>query len=142
MKLKYTDILTREYFQKEYIDNKKSILTISKELGITPNVINSRLNSFKLKRTKSESCTGEHNAQWKGNSVKYEALHGWIKWHKPKSLFCEKCGELTQKLDIANISGEYKRDIMDFRWLCRRCHMTEDGRLTNLKKWSYKKNGE
>jgi len=35
--------------------------------------------------------------------------------------------------DVANISGKYKRDIKDFEWLCRLCHMTKDGRLEALK---------
>ena len=55
-------------------------------------------------------------------------------------MFCEKCGKITAKLDLANISGCYKRDIGDFRWLCRRCHMTEDGRLKSFIKYS-KENG-
>jgi hypothetical protein len=69
---------------------------------------------------------------FKFDNVSYGALHDWIKSHKPKSLFCEKCGKITDKLDCANISGEYKRDIADFRWLCRRCHMQEDGRLNKF----------
>jgi hypothetical protein len=47
-------------------------------------------------------------------------------------MFCEKCGKVTNKLDCANISGEYKRDISDYRWICRHCHMEEDGRLEAL----------
>jgi hypothetical protein len=43
-------------------------------------------------------------------------------------MFCEKCGKVTDKLDCANISGKYLRDlrdISDYRWLCRRCHNKE-----------------
>ena len=38
--------------------------------------------------------------------------------------------------DCANISGEYHRDVDDFEWLCRRCHMVKDGRLEKLIRWN------
>ena len=82
-----------------------------------------KANSYNLK---------ERNGAWKGSDIKYDALHAWINRNKPRSMFCEKCGEVTSKLDCANISGLYKRDISDFRWLCRKCHMIEDGRLERL----------
>lgn len=75
---------------------------------------------------------GKMNGLWKGNKVKYNALHAWIKRHKPKPKFCEDCGS-KEPFDLANISGEYKRDINDFKWVCRGCHMKEDGRMNNLK---------
>jgi len=74
----------------------------------------------------------QDNPKWKGDKVGYGALHEWIKNHKIKSMFCEKCGKITSNLDCANISGDYLRDISDFRWLCRKCHMEEDGRLKKL----------
>ena len=67
----------------------------------------------------------EGNPNWKGNDVSCSGIHAWIKRHKPRSMFCERCGEVTSKLDCANISQEYKRDISDFRWLCRSCHSKE-----------------
>jgi len=69
---------------------------------------------------------GNKNPMWKGNKVSYVALHDWVRYNKPKSMFCEKCGKITPKLDASNISGKYLRDIGDFRWLCRSCHMKED----------------
>lgn len=68
---------------------------------------------------------------WKGDEVGYGALHDWIKSRKPKPELCEECSK-RKVYDLANISGEYKRDINDFRWLCRKCHMKEDGRIHNL----------
>lgn len=70
------------------------------------------------------------NGMWKGNAVGYKSLHEWIRKHKPKSKICEKC--LQEKpLDLSNISGKYKRDVNDYEWLCRKCHMFTDGRLVN-----------
>ena len=79
-----------------------------------------------LKKLKSESAKGKinllkKNGQWKGNKVGYTALHDWVKNHKTKPKFCEKCGTKSP-YDLANISGKYKRDINDFKWVCRRCH--------------------
>jgi|WetSurMetagenome_2_1015567.scaffolds.fasta_scaffold250681_3 hypothetical protein len=75
---------------------------------------------------------GSKNGMWKGNKVSYGALHDWIKWHKPKQNRCSVCNKKTDFLDLANISQKYKRDLSDWEWLCRRCHMTKDGRINNL----------
>ena len=56
-----------------------------------------------------------------GNKVGYASLHEWIRNHKPKPCVCEECGK-NKPYDVANVSGEYKRDIGDYRWLCRGCH--------------------
>lgn len=72
-----------------------------------------------------ERSSGKNHWNWKGDSVKYNPLHAWIRKHKPKVKFCEECGK-EKKLDIANISGKYKRDINDFQWLCRSCHNKKD----------------
>lgn len=74
----------------------------------------------------------EKNPNWKGDSVGYVALHEWVRSRKPKPLSCEIC-KINKPYDLANISQEYKRDVNDFEWLCRSCHMTKDKRLENLK---------
>jgi hypothetical protein len=71
---------------------------------------------------------GKNNPNWKGNKVGYKALHKWIRQHKPKPKLCEICGK-NEPYDLANISGEYKRDINDFEWICRGCHIKKDGRM-------------
>mgnify|MGYP001573560845 FL=1 len=69
---------------------------------------------------------------WKGRNVHIETLHQWIKKNKPKPELCECC-HIKPPYDCANISGEYLRDVNDYEWLCRRCHMLKDGRLEALK---------
>lgn len=76
---------------------------------------------------------GPKNGMWKGNEVSYTSLHEWINNNKPKSKLCENCG-IKRPYDLANILGEYKRDISDYEWLCRRCHMIKDGRLDKMVK--------
>ena len=75
----------------------------------------------------------ENNPQWKGDNVGYSSLHCWVKYRKNRETICEECGEEKgYSLDLANISGEYKRDVKDWEWLCRLCHMKKDGRLEQL----------
>src|SRR3990167_9071587 len=77
------------------------------------------------------SRRNEKHSMWKGDEVGYHSLHSWIKRRKIKPKFCEQCKK-KPPYDLANISQEYKRDINDFKWLCRRWHMIEDGRMKNL----------
>jgi hypothetical protein len=79
----------------------------------------------------SERMLNEKNPVWKGNEVnKEDALHDWVRRRKLKPEVCEECKKVPP-YDLANISGQYKRDINDFKWLCRKCHLIEDGRLFN-----------
>lgn len=45
----------------------------------------------------------------------------WVRARKPIQMKCEFCNK-EEKLELANISGKYKRDIKDFVWLCHKCH--------------------
>ena len=80
---------------------------------------------------------GKFNAMWQGDNVGKTALHTWIHKYKPKPELCEDCKN-NEPYDLANISQEYKRDISDFEWLCRKCHMIKDGRLKALEKTQFK----
>lgn len=94
--------------------------------------------SIKTKLKMSKSKIEEKNPIWKGNDVQYIALHSWIRRRKNKPKLCEFCNK-RKPYDLANISGLYKRDINDFEWLCRKCHMIKDERLKNLKLYNIKK---
>lgn len=87
--------------------------------------------SSATKKKISIANSGISNGRWKGSDVGLDALHLWIRKRKPKSIFCEKCGKITDKLDCSSINHIYERDISKWRWLCRRCHMKEDGRLNS-----------
>lgn len=77
---------------------------------------------------------GKANPKWV-EKPSYNAVHGWVKRNKHKPSQCDDCG-LDKRLDLANISQLYLRDINDWEWLCRRCHMLKDGRMDNLKQYS------
>ncbi len=83
--------------------------------------------------------TNERNPGWKGSKVGMKSLHEWVRRRKPKPQKCEDC-KINPPRDLANISQKYKRDIDDFEWLCRKCHMTKDGRIKTLKE-GLRKNG-
>jgi hypothetical protein len=96
-----------------------------------------KVRSIEIKEKMREVMLGKNkgcqNGLWVGDKVCYSALHNWIRRNKPKVKLCENCNK-NLSYDLANISGKYKRDINDFRWLCRKCHMLEDGRLLNFTK--------
>ncbi len=79
----------------------------------------------------SQSHKGSKNGQWRGDEVGYHALHRWVRRQADKPGLCQRCNE-RPSLDLANKSGEYKRAIEDWWWLCRKCHMALDGRLVVL----------
>ena len=70
---------------------------------------------------------GEENNEWKGKNVGYFALHSWIKRKLGKAKKCINCGK-TNKVQWANKSFEYKRDINDWLSLCYWCHRKYDRR--------------
>lgn len=93
--------------------------------------------SQEVKQRLSKIRTGAKNPNWKGDNVSYNALHEYIKRHFPKTEKCQNCKN-KKPYDLANISQEYKREIGDWKWLCRKCHMMEDGRMNNLKQFKNK----
>lgn len=85
------------------------------------------------KRNVSLAKMGEKNAIWKGDSVSYKSLHAWVRRNKPAPTNCSSCN-LPKRLDAANISGNYLRDLSDWVYLCRKCHMESDGRMSAWQK--------
>ena len=52
-------------------------------------------------------------------------IHNWVRYHKPKQEGCTICYKI-KKLELANISGDYSKDIDDYLWLCKKCHIQFD----------------
>lgn len=74
------------------------------------------------------NCSEKHYA-WKGDRCSYVAKHMWILRHYGKATKCENahCNYPNPKrYEWANISGEYKRNINDYRMLCPSCHRKFD----------------
>jgi hypothetical protein len=85
---------------------------------------------------KDNPMFGEKGWNWKGDKAGYAAIHYWVKKNKPKPECCEECKKQIEELELANISGEYKRDINDFKYLCAKCHFEFDARWRFLKQYS------
>lgn len=85
-----------------------------------------------IRRIISIKQMNENNSNWKGDKVEYHGLHNYIKSHFPKPKKCSRCHK-NPPFDCANISGEYKRELSDWEWLCRRCHMIKDGRMDKFR---------
>ena len=71
----------------------------------------------------------EKHGLWKGDKVRYNALHQWIGRHKPTPEYCEHCNLTVLRYEAHNISGNYIRDIDDFIYLCNSCHRKEHIKL-------------
>lgn len=66
---------------------------------------------------------------WKGDKVKYRALHEWVALRLGKPKKCEHCDRDNLKgrtIHWANKSHTYKRDIKDWLRLCVNCHRKYD----------------
>jgi hypothetical protein len=96
--------------------------------------------SDETKRKMGLTKLGEKNPNWNGENIdrrpKYATgIHRWVCRRLSKPDACTSCGEST-RLELCNISGEYHRDLTDWKYMCRKCHMLSDGRMMNLKQYS------
>ncbi|KKK72731.1 hypothetical protein LCGC14_2900940 [marine sediment metagenome] len=73
-------------------------------------------------------------AQFKGDDVKYSAIHQWLRKKYPPPNNCQECGIIGKKLDLSNITGIHKRSISNYKYLCKSCHMKQDNIILNIKK--------
>lgn len=100
------------------------------------NEITIRMSSLINRSTRSCGCllseimskkNGKKNPFWKGSKVSYSGLHKWLARHYGYPERCDMCGTKDSKrYEWANISKKYKRNIKDFKRLCRKCHIKFD----------------
>lgn len=67
----------------------------------------------------------EENGMWKGDDVRINGLHEYMRNHLPKSDLCQFCKQCPP-YDIACVTLVYNRDSKNWRWLCRSCHVEYD----------------
>jgi hypothetical protein len=68
---------------------------------------------------------GDLHHDWKGDEVSYKGLHQWMRRHIPKPDFCQSC-KIEPPRDMANVTGIYNREPVNWKWLCRSCHKLFD----------------
>lgn len=125
------------WLKEQYLIKQRKIVDIAIECNVNRKTINFWLRKFKFPKRKfsgvhNNHLIGKENPNWKGDDVSYKCLHDWVRKHKPKPEKCERCGKEQDYLEASNISGEYKRDINDYEYLCVKCHKEKDG---VLQKW-------
>ena len=89
-----------------------------------------------LSEAQIRSQAGRNGNASKGDAVGYRALHNWVERQLGKPRFCEDCGDRNKShrsYHWANVSGNYKRLITDWRRLCAKCHKTYDRAKAALK---------
>jgi hypothetical protein len=71
---------------------------------------------------------GKNHYLWKGEDACYFTRHSWIYNNFGKANKCEnnKCDKKCKTFQWANISGEYHRDMNDWKQLCKSCHAKYD----------------
>lgn len=78
---------------------------------------------------KRPELTGANNYKFKGEKVKYRALHSWVERMLGKPHECEQCGNTGlrhRQYHWANVSRNYQRVITDWVRLCVKCHRAFD----------------
>lgn len=88
------------------------------------------LSLAKLGSIKLENRNKKHH-NWKGDNASVKAIHVWVKRRKIKPKSCDKCNKI-KRLDLSNNGHTYRRNLTDYEWLCRSCHLLKD---RHCKKW-------
>lgn len=67
-------------------------------------------------------------SNYKGDEVGYGALHAWVRRHKGTPSLCSHCGTTESKrFEWCNVDGKYRRKLVDYIRLCKKCHNNYDG---------------
>lgn len=76
----------------------------------------------------ANQCTDERHHNWRGDQASYFSIHRWLYARKGHPDRCQDCGATKEEITIqwANISGQYKRDVDDYKPLCVPCHKRYD----------------
>lgn len=106
-----------------------------------------RKHSEETKLKISLSRMGEKHPLWKGDDAKKgSSFHEWVRRRLVKPERCQICNKIPKPrkdgkypLDLANISHKYSRDLSDWQWLCKKCHMEKDGISKRLREFGNKR---
>lgn len=120
--IEYKQGRTTTWIADKYSVHKSTVLRRLKEMHV-------RIRSV------GEAKLGPLNPNWLENPS-VPAIHTWVRNRLPKPKFCQDCLN-KPPYDLANISNEYNpktytRDLSNWEWLCRQCHMLKDGRLKKM----------
>ncbi len=139
LKKKWQDPAYREHMRRSHLGQKA--WNKGKTLSREHRKKLSNANKGKHNSLKTEFKSGRKDSlhfEWKGELASYAAKHHWVARWLGKPKFCEECKTTIAKTyNWANISGKYKRDLKDWKRLCRKCHHKFDNISTKL--WNTRK---
>lgn len=106
---------------------------VAQKMGTTQKVIWRLMRRHGLTTRKAipRDQRGAKNASWKGDEVRYQALHMRVAAQRGRPKKCQRCGttDPMKTYDWANLTGRYD-DPEDYERMCRSCHRRYDyGRL-------------
>lgn len=95
-----------------------------------PNYGHQKPHSEETKQRMSEAKKGKHYSpdtefKEKTGFISYSALHNWVYRKLGKATKCINGHENQKQFVWANISGEYKRDITDWKEVCQTCNVND-----------------
>ena len=113
-------------------------LQIANKYGVSESTIFKHIKRNGVGRTRKQAAhTGATHHMWRGNDADVSSIHRWVKKQLTKPKHCTKC-TTAEPADLTNISPiynpeTYTRDLENWSWMCRSCHMQSDGRIHNLR---------
>jgi len=85
-----------------------------------------RVHQYESRLNMGLSHRNEKHGNWLGDKAKYRAVHMWIQLRLGKANKCSNnISHKSTRYHWANISGEYKRDIIDWKELCPKCNLND-----------------
>lgn len=73
----------------------------------------------------NKAKTGDGHPLWTGDNASYKSLHLWVSRRLGKACICSKC-KSEVRVEWANVSHDYRRDLSDWIQLCQKCHNKYD----------------
>ena len=120
---------TKEWLYHQYIILEKSTGEIARGQNCNAETVRVRLKSFGIDRRRPfEINRGKFNGQWKAEDVGKKSIHQWIRSRKQKPEFCEICNKVPP-LDLMCLDHKYRRNVEDYIFACRSCHMKYDHKM-------------
>ncbi len=121
--------LTPEQVTKKFTPEVRKKMSLAKL-----NRVLSEETKMKMSSAHIGKNTGENNYQWKGENAGYSSIHKYLYKHLGKAEKCTICGvtRKDKRIDWANRSRRYLRDLKDWVSLCRSCHVKADKNNINL----------
>lgn len=91
---------------------------------------------YVYKKHSAPNRRGHNRYTYDGLNYSYEYAHKLVRVNYGKASRCtsQTCDGIPRRFEWANISHEYKLDIIDWRQLCRSCHAKFDITEDTIKK--------